>query len=129
MKGKKGAAKEPYAGIRVVGRGGVPRYTQAPQEYVQRTAVTTAAAAINVSTGKHDGTICDARPNGIAVHGTTADAVRAGTDANDAAAADDGTATTDDGTNGAIVSHGTAATVGLTANATIMPESTALCWI
>ena len=87
------------------------------------------AAAAGVSAGKHDGTIYDATPNGPAVHVTTDDDASASTDANDAAAADDGAATAYDGANGAIVSNGTAAATGLTANAVVGPASTALCWI
>ena len=76
------------------------------------------AATAGVSSRKHDGTICDAKPNGPAVHGATDDDARAGIDTNDVAGADDGAATGDDGANGAIISHGPAPTLWLTANKT-----------
>ena len=80
-------------------------------------------------TGKHDGTICDAKPNGPIVHGATDNDARISTDANDAAAADGGTATSDYGANGAIVFLGAAAAIGLAESAAVGPVSTALSWI
>ena len=97
-------------------------------------AVTVAtAAATGVSPGKHDGTICDAKPDGTTVPGAADDDARAHTDANDAAAAnaaaaDDSTAIPDDGTNGTSVSNGTAAASGRAVNTAVKP-TTSLCWI
>ena len=87
------------------------------------------SAAAGVSPGKHDGIICNAKPNGPTVHGAPDDDARAGTDAMDAAAADDVAAIADGGTNGAIVSRDTAVAIGLAENAAAGPASTALCWI
>ena len=130
MNDENGGTREPYAGILVVGGIRVPRYAQVQQEYVPRTTAAMAvAAATSLSAGEHDGTICDAKPNGLAVYGTTDDDARASTDANDAVAANDGTATTEDGANCAFVSHGAATTLGLTEHAVVGPASTALCWI
>ena len=64
----------------VMGSLGVPRHTQVPREYVQRT-VLAAAAATSVSTGEHDGTNDDAKPNCPTVHDATDADGRTGTDA------------------------------------------------
>ena len=62
--------------------------------------------------------------NGPAVHDTTDDDGCTGTDANDAASVDDGTATVDDGTDAADATHGAAATVGLKEYAAVRQAST-----
>ena len=113
---------------------GVPRHTRATRESVQRAVTAATSAAAGVSPGKHDGTMCDAKPDGTTVHGAIDDDACVSTDANDAAtandaaAADDGASTAYDGTNGTIVPNGTAAAIRLAANAAVGP-STVVCWI
>ena len=110
---------------------GVPGHTEAAREPVQRAAAAATATAAGVSTGKHDGTFYDAKSDGATVHDAADCDARTHTYAyyatatSAAAAADDGAATADDGTNGAIVSSGTAAAIGWAA----IGPATALCRI
>ena len=105
------AAAAAVTGIPVVEGVGVPRNTGAARGTVQGTTPTTPATA-SVSAGEHDGTVHDANSDGATVRSATDDDARphANADAADAATAtaDDGT-TANDGTNGAIISDGTAA--------------------
>ena len=87
-------------------------------------AADTALVTASISTDGHDGTIYDPEPDDPTVHDATDDDARANTDANDAAAADEGIATADDGTNGANATHGTETTVGLTEYVVVRPVST-----
>ena len=114
---------------------GVPGHARAARGQVQR-AATGSPTTVSVSTGKHDGTIYNAKLDGAAVcvaadgdahaHADEYDAAAAANAAANAAADDDG-ATADDGTNGAIVFNGTAAAIRRAANAAAGPP-TALYW-
>ena len=120
-------------GIPVVEGVGIPGNTRTARGTVQRTT-TAAPATASVSTGEYDGTLHDANSDGATVRSATDDDARshanahgaATADASDAATAtaDDGTPATD-GTNGAIISRGTAAA---TKRAAIGPAA-ALCRI
>ena len=109
---------------------GVPGHAEAARESVQRAAAAATTITAGISPGEHDGTISDAKPDCAAVYDAADDDARVHTDAYDAtaasaAAADDGDATADDGTNDTILSNGTEATIERTAIGPV----TALCWI
>ena len=131
---KKGPTTSSYA--RILGKEGVgiPRHTKAAQESVQRIAAAAPAAAAGVSADKHDGTNDDTKPDSTTLYGATDDDACVGTyekdaaAANDAAAADYGANTADDGTTGTIVHNDTVTEIGWAVNAAVGP-ATALCWI
>ena len=113
-------------------RVGIPRYARSAQKSVQRAATAATGIKAGVSPGEHDGNICDVKPDGTTVHGATDDDACAHTDANDApaanaAVADDGATTADDGTNGTLVSNDTVAAIGRAANAAVR-LATVLRW-
>ena len=121
-------------GIPVVEGVRIPGNTRTARGTVQRTT-TAAPAAASVSTGEYDGTLHDANPDGAALRGATDDDARSHANAHDAAAANaaaaatatsDNGATANDGTDGAIISRGTAAAA--TRRAAIGPAA-ALCRI
>ena len=112
---ERGATESSYARILGVEGVGIPRHARAAHKSVQKAAAAAIATSAGVSPGEHDGTICDAKPDDTTVYGAADDDARAHTDVYDAVAANaaaayDGAATADDGTNGTIISNGTAAT-------------------
>ena len=107
-----------------------PRHAQPARGAVQGTATATTATTASVPAGKHDGTSYDAKPYGTTVHDATDDDACARADAHDAAtanaaAADDGATTADDGTDDAGISRGATAATGRAASG----PTAALCWI